>query len=276
MIAAAKLLKAVEAQLVAEIALPSLTIGVAEPASAADLPTVAISLQQLVNPCIGLGAHRQIQSGALPARTEMNLDNPVLIDDTRILLLSADRLALTLFHGGLVEEGGSTAPLQASDILVERNGTPFTLVENTPRAGEYRVDAVLGQLVFGEPLPSDGLIQAEYFIGQWERVVYQLQGCLIITSIAASNMEVQTLSDFVFEALVDQDIKGLRELEIVRIGPVTAFHRELPVMRARELQWQFDYECVVDLPDAAGGIIERVKLFSQTDGAEQEQEIILS
>jgi hypothetical protein len=234
MIAAARLIAALQSHLNAELVMPSLSIGVAEPSAPADLPAVVISLVELVNPSKGLGEHRQVKKGALSGSTQLNLSNPVLPDDTSVEVLSEDRLSLSLFHGGLVDANGSDTPLQAADIQVERDGVPFTLVAATPAAGEFSVDADMGQLTFGSALPAAGLLQADYFIGQWERVVHQLQGMLRIASVAGNNADAETLSNQVYNALAMPGIQGLRELEVANMGPVTAFS-ETPPMRARTL-----------------------------------------
>jgi hypothetical protein len=272
MIAAPLLIEAVRSHLDAEALASSPAIGVVEPAVPADLPAVVISLLQLVNPSKGLGEHRQVEHGALAASSEIDLTNPVLANDSTVELLSEDRLTLSLLHGGLVDAEGSDTPLQASDIQVQRDGVPFTLVSGSPAAGEFSVNAALGQLVFGAALPADGTLIADYFIGQWERVVHQLQGVLRIAAVATSNADAETLSVQVYDAIAAHQIRGLRELEVVNMGPVTAFS-ESPPMRARTLEWQFDYEAIVDVAQASGGIIDQVTLVSSVDdeGLEQEQ-----
>ncbi|MCP4042581.1 MAG: hypothetical protein GY731_11615, partial [Gammaproteobacteria bacterium] len=223
MIAAARLIGALRSHLNVELVVPSLSIGVAEPSSSSGLPAVVISLVQLVNPSKGLGEHRQVKYGALSGSTQVNLSNPVLPDDTSVEVLSEDRLTLSLFHGGLVDADGSDTPLQASDIQVELDGVPFTIVVDTPAAGEFSVDTEMGQLTFGGALPADGLLQADYFIGQWERVVHQLQGMLRIASVAGNNADAESLSNQVYDALAMPGIQGLRDLEVVNMGSVTAF-----------------------------------------------------
>ena len=273
MIAAARLIEALRSHLTAELVVASLGIGVAEPRATSDLPAVVISLLQLVNPSKGLGEHRQVKSGALSGSTQVNLSNPVLPDDSSVVVVSEDRFTLSLFHGGLVDADGSDTPLQASDIQVERDGVPFILVADTPAAGEFSVDAEVGQLTFGAELPADGLLQADYFIGQWERVVHQLQGMLHIDSVAANNADAESLSNQVYNALAVTGIQGLRDLEVVNMGPVTASGQS-PPMRVRTLEWQFDYEAIVDLPESSGGIMERITLLSSQDGEGLEEEQI--
>ncbi len=269
-----KLIDALESHLNSELSVPSLTIGVEEPFRVQDLPAVTISLTQLVNPSRGLGAHRQLQRGALAERTTVNLSDPVLPDDTTVSVLSPDRLTLTLFHGSLVDAEGSATPLQGSDIQVERNGVPFTLVSESPEAGEFTVNSAVGQLTFSEALPADGLLEAEYFIGQWERQIQQLRGLLQIDSVDRQSADAKSLSDLVYDALVNQEIEGLRELEVVSMGLVRRFGTTRPRMQKRSQEWEFDYETIVELPDAAGGIIDRVKLLSSQDGLGLEEEDI--
>lgn len=269
-----KLIEALENHLNAKLSVPSLTIGVEEPFRIQDLPAVTISLTQLVNPSRGLGAHRQLQRGALAERTTVNLTDPVLPDDATVSVLSPDRLTLTLFHGSLVDADGSATPLQGSDIQVERNDVPFTLVSESPQAGEFTVNSAVGQLTFGEALPADGLLEAEYFIGQWERQIQQLRGLLQIDSVDRQSADAKSLSDLVYDALVNQEIEGLRELEVVSMGLVTRFGTTRPRMQKRTQEWEFDYETIVELPDASGGIIDRVKLLSSQDGLGLEEEDI--
>lgn len=273
MIAATRLLEALRGHLGAELVVPGVGIGVAEPSARRDLPAVVISLVQLINPSRGLGEHRQVKNGALAAVSRVDLSNPVLADDSSVELLSEDRLGLSLLHGGLVDADGSAGPLQAADIQVERDGVPFMLVADAPGAGEFSVDAEVGQLTFGAALAADGMLQANYFIGQWERVVYQLQGTIRIASVAANNADAESLSNQVYAALAVPGVPGLRDLEVINMGPVETFGRS-PTMRARTLEWRFDYEAVIDLPEAPGGIIERVTLLSSQDGEGLEEEQI--
>jgi hypothetical protein len=272
--ALSNLIEALEDHLNSELAVPSLTVGVEEPFRVGDLPAITISLAQLVNPSRGLGAHRQVQRGALAARTEVNLSDPVLPDDATVVVLSPDRLTLTLFHGSLVDAEGSATPLQGSDIQVERNGVAFTLVSESPTAGEFTVNSAVGQLIFGEALPADGLLEAEYFIGQWERQIHQLRGSIVFDSVDRQSADAKSLSDSVYVALLNQEIEGLRELEVVSMGPVTRFGTTQPRMQIRTQEWEFDYETIVELPDASGGIIDRVRLLSSQDGSGLEEEDI--
>lgn len=272
MIAATRFIDAIQARLSSELVLPGLSIGVAEPLEAAEIPAVVISLEDLHNPSRGLGAHREIKTGALAERTAVNLASPVLTDEPSVSLV--DGQSLFLLHGGLVDSEGSNTPLQAADIQVQHNGVPFTLVAGAPVAGQFVVEPQIGRLTFGEALPGSGLLEAEYFIGRWERVVHQLQGRLHIQAIAANNVDAESLSELVYDALTDPAISGLRDLEVVSIAPVTVFRDQPPLMRVRVVQWEFDFEAVVDLPDASGGIIERVRMNSQVDTSGFETEDI--
>lgn len=270
MVAAVQLIEAVRSHLTANLTVPSVQVGVGEPTLLSDLPNVVISLHQLVNPSKGLGAHRQVQQGALAAHSAIDLADPVL---DGVPLLSEDRLVLNLLHGGLVDAQGSDTPLQAGDIQVARNATPFTLVAGVPAAGEFSVDAPSGQLTFGTALPADGLMQADYYIGQWERLTYQLQGILRVACVAEDNTDAEVLSNQVYNTLAAHQITGLRELEITDLGAVAGFS-ESASMRARNLEWRFDYEAILDIPESSGGIIRQVTLHSSQDGMGVEEEQI--
>ena len=93
-------------------------------------------------------------------------------------LLNDARTILTLPHGGLVRQDGSTGPLTAADLSVTVGGTNRPVVTGPPAGDEVRADPQVGQLTFATPLPGTGTVEALYLLGQWEQRLARLAGTL--------------------------------------------------------------------------------------------------
>ena len=94
--------------------------------------------------------------------------------------------------------------------------------------------------------------------------------------IGANNSDAENLSNSVIStlALATEQITGLRQLLPVSVGPVTGFAMGAAARRQRQLSWRFDYEQIIDRPEASGGIVERTRLRIRTDNSEFEEEEI--
>lgn len=252
------------------------SIGVAEPTGAAEIPSIVLSLNELVIPSTGLGEHTEAVSGALRTGSEIDLTNPKLPGDPDFSLLSADGKSLTLLHGGLVDKDGFENPLLAADIQVSHEATSFTVVSGTPSAGEVNVLAADGLLTFKDPLPSTGTLTASYFVGQWERKVEQLAGLVDLVIVGDSNTAAAILGANVMQAMANavETVSGLRKLIPASVGPVTSFALGTGSNRQRQLSWRFDYEHIINQAESSGGIIQRIAMRTRRDSFPAEEEEI--
>src|SRR5437868_697951 len=157
---------------------PQPRVAMAEPVAAADLPVVVLSLEQAARPSVGLGDQgATMRNGALAWSADIDLASPYLPDDPghTFSLLSGDRLKLTLPHGGLVHQDGTTdTPLTGADLTVTVAGTNRPVVSAAPAGLQVQPNALTGVLTFATALPASGTARATYFLGQWERRVERL------------------------------------------------------------------------------------------------------
>ena len=237
-------------------------IGVVEPVALDELPAVVLATEESTRPGNGLGERSlTITDGVLPWKAEIDLANPVLAGDPPFTLVSTDRRRLVLPHGGLVRQDASSGPLNGGDIRVHVDGASRTLVQGTPAPGEFSADPVAGALVFGDPLPDSGKLTADYFLGQWEQRTARSQGTLRVTVVAADAAAVQTLSRAVLSALAPRQATpataGL-QLSVAEIGSVGAAAPPIPTARTRTVRFRFEFEQTIDVPESAGGIIQRI------------------
>jgi hypothetical protein len=237
---------------------PSL-VGVAEPATAQELPAVVLSLTNLERVGSGLGERSTLMVGELPLTVVIDLANPILPGDPTFRLLSADRRTLSLLHGGLVRSDGTTGEARPEDIQVKVDGQIQTLVQGNPGANEFRADLLSGTLVFGFALPAQGNVEARYFIGQWEQRLMRTRGDLHALVIDAGADATRDLSDSLltaFDAAL-AGIPGLIALSVAEVGPVGLL-KDPVAARRRLVRFRFEYEFTLDIPDASGGIIREI------------------
>jgi hypothetical protein len=274
--AALAFIQQMQGYLSAHASLSSATVGVALPIAITDLPAIALSLDKLHIPSIGLGQHTEIVSGALAVQTTIDLSDPLLNDGSGLSLLSPDRFMATLLHGGLVDSEGSSTPLETADIQVDIDGNPLTLNQNTPGTGEFSVSVLDGQLTFASPLPASGTLTASYLIGQWQRIVEQLSGELSTLVVGSSSAISETLSNSLINVVraAHQNITGLRELNLSQLSAVNAFDMGATPVRQRVLTWRFTFEHIVNQPESSGGIIQRIILRTRRDSFPFEEENI--
>ena len=258
------------AHLEAQSALAGASVGAAEPAAAADLPAIVLSLEEVHRLGAGLGERASlITDGTLPVTARIDLANPVLPEEPIFRLLSEDRRTLVLPHGGWVKVDGTLGPLASADLQVAVAGAPRTVVDAAPGATEVRPDPAVGTLLFGAALPAAGIVQATYVLGQWERRVTPIAGVLRIDVRAANASEVGPLSVAVIDALAGDEAlpRGLRKIALNQVSSIGARAQELGNSRGRSLRLAFEYEHVIDRPDSSGGVIRRIPVLTRLASA---------
>lgn len=239
-------------------------IGVIEPVATAELPALVVAIEQSQRLANGLGERSTlVTNGALAWQADIDLANPVLPADPSFSLVSADRKQLFLPHGGLVRQDSSSGPLGAVDIQVTVQGQPRTLAPAAPGASQFSADPLSGTLVFGQALPPNGIVEAHYFLGQWEQRIVRSNGVLRLAVLAADAATVRDLSNSVLAALIDSPTvlpPGLTELTITEIGSVGSADPPLATARRRVVRLRFEFEQQINVPDSSGGIIQRIPI----------------
>lgn len=247
----------------AALAPAAASVGAAEPQDPdTDLPAVVLSLERVERE--GGDGRAEVVSGALPWRAVVDLADPVLPGDPPLPLLGADRLRLTLPHGGLVHRDGSGGPLEAADLEVTVAGAPRALVDGPPAAGEVAAEPEVGQLLFGAPLPQAGELEARYFLGRWERRTIQVRGTLRADVCAGDVGAASQLSAAVVEALQSDAahvaIPRLHRMDLTDVGSIGAPEPDFAGCRRRSLRFAFRWEQAIDRPDSSGGILRRIEV----------------
>ena len=244
-------------------------LGAAEPAAAADLPAVVLSLDEVHRLGAGLGERSLlITDGALSWQAAIDLAHPVLATDPGFRLLSPDRLTLVLPHGGLKQADGSDGPLGAADLGVRLGATVFSVVDAAPADGQVRADPLVGVLSFGAALPATGMLQVRYVLGQWERRVTPIAGRLRVDIYGADAAAAAMLSAAVLDALgaaTGAEIRGLRKLALSQVGSIVATDPAHASARRRSAVMSFDYEHEIDRPDSSGGVIRSLRVETVGD-----------
>lgn len=240
------------------------SVGISDPIQNSDLPAVVLSLQNLARLGSGLGERSTvITGGALSTQASIDLANPVLAEDASVNLLSADRLQLTLPHGGLVRADGTVGALSGANLVVTAAGVSRPVVTETPTGLQVRADPLIGRLVFATALPASGLLTGQYFLGTWEQRVFRLSGTVQVTVWGASPSVVTGLSTSVIAALETTGpigLQGLQELRLEELGTITSPSTAFPTARARVIRFGFEFEGEVNLPESSGGIIQRIPI----------------
>jgi hypothetical protein len=259
------MLAAVRDKLVAVGLTPSpATVGFIEPAVAADLPALVLSIESSDPLDAGLGDAAVAMIGALSAVSTIDLAQPFLPDDPSVSLLSSDRSTLALLHGGLVRRDGTTGALSAADISVSVAGNPRVLTPGAPSPTQFSVDPSFGRVRFGAALAPAGQVQASYFVGQWTRAVERIRGVLRVDACAAAADAVLQLAQGIAQALTPPAqrpaIGGMASLSLRSISSVGPREAENGNLRRRTLRFQFEYEHNVDVPDSSGGIIQSIPI----------------
>jgi hypothetical protein len=240
------------------------------PTAAADLPAVVVSFSEVVPKLASVGRlPAPSETGALQVTTTVDLVNPVAtFPDATVLLLSNDRLTLTLPHGPLVCADGTTTAFGPGDLHVTVGASTFTVVSGTPLAGQVQPDPDLGVLRFGTALPATGTLVAQYFVGEWEVRVERYSGTLLVETFAADASSVDTLSLSVESALLDPPgtpLGGLSRIDPTSWQAIAEAGTDRAQARGRALAFAFDFELVQPQLGAGGGLINTVSVSVTVD-----------
>lgn len=264
MIAEDAFLGAIGSYLLASSLTPTPTlIGVAEPLAATELPALVLSLVSSERVGAGLGERAAVVIGALSTTATVNLSTPTLPADPTFVLLDPTRRVLTLPHGGLVRDDGSTGPFSGSDVELRVDGNLLTLAAAAPGAGQYTLDPMIGRVTFGAALPPTGTLVVRYFLGQWEQRVQRLKGILRVDACAGSSALVAALGEAVSSALLAPSAKStvrhldsLKVLSLSSIGPT-----EPPAnLRRRRQEYSFAFEHEINSAESSGGVIQSIPI----------------
>ncbi|MDJ0768569.1 MAG: hypothetical protein QNJ12_07225 [Ilumatobacter sp.] len=248
---------------------PAATVGVAAPVDAADLPSIVLHAQALERPMNGIGDRpAPSRTGALPVQRSIDLADPVatFLDGSTADLVSTDRLTLFLpFGPAVAADGVEVDTLTGDDISIDIDGTPVTVTSATPGSGEALATPALGTVVFGDPLPSTGLLSVAYSIGEWEVTLDRVRGELVVDVYGANDTSVDDVSRLADAALVPASRGGIAGL--VSIAPVEFGEIEPPLAthgngRRRRLTYAIDAEVELVALGGGGGPIRTVDVTS--------------
>lgn len=245
------------------------TVGIADPVNETEMPAVVLSLKRVRSLGNGLGERSKlVTDGVLPVTSTIDLANPVLPTEPAFRLLSPDKRELVLPHGGLVRVDGSQGPLGAADLTVKVGGTGRTVVNGTPTSTQVRADPLVGRLFFGSALPDNGVVKADYFLGQWEQRTARIAGTLRIVVRDTNLGRISDLSAAVVDALQpprSQAIKGLHGMNLEMLGSIQTPDANLVNSRARVALLSFEFELEINRPESSGGIILRIPVQDNID-----------
>lgn len=271
-------LDAVTAYLAAQPLTPAVAparIGASAPFAAGDLPCVVLSLESTERRSVGLGDRGEVMHGALPVSASIDLANPVLPGDPSFTLLDVTRRILVLPHGGQVRVDGTPGALGNADLTVRLGATTFLVVQGAPGAGEVHADETTGTLTFGTALPDVGTVQAQYFLGEWERRVERIAGVVRAEACAASAADAVSLGASVVRQLLApaarDTIRLLLHLSVRTVA--AAEHRPAPtgVVAAatahfrRSATFAFEFQHLIDQPESSGGVIRRIPITTRLE-----------
>lgn len=119
-------------------------VGATYPTVTGDLPALVVSFSDVQSRLQGIGRlPAPSETGALQVTTIVDLADPVAtFPDATVLLLSNDRLTLSLPHGPLVAADGTATTFAGGDLHVTVGATTFTVVDAAPGAGEVQPDPI--------------------------------------------------------------------------------------------------------------------------------------
>lgn len=247
-------------------------VGSSRPATTAELPAVALSLDGIEQALTSIGATpAPSRSGALPVAQDFDLADTTITfpDGERVDLLSGDRLRLHFPYGPVVAAGGEPATaLAPADLTVSIDGTGQTVVADPPAAGQAQGLPDAGEIVFGQALPAAGTLRIEFFVGRWEVDTARYQGELTIEALADDDATVGPLSQQIVDTLDGLRrpgvLPGLQSLRPLRLGPIvtTALGPTdgagQPSGRSRTMAYRFDFEVETPNLGTGGGVIDRI------------------
>lgn len=248
-------------------------IGAGEPFAAGDLPSVVLSLESSERRSVGLGDRGEVMRGALPVSVTIDLANPVLPGEPSFTLLDPTRRILVLPHGGQVRVDGTPGALGNEDLVVRQGATTFLVVQGAPAAGQVNADETTGTLTFGAPLPTSGTLQAQYFLGEWERRVERIAGVLRAEACAASAADAVSLGASLVRQLLApaarEQVRLLLHLSVRQLGAAAHIPAPTGVAAAatahfrRSATFGFEFQHLIDQPESSGGVIRQVPITTR-------------
>ena len=250
---------------------PMISIGGGRPRVAAEVPAIAMSMDNVTVAGAGVGANAtSVMVGTLPITSHIDLADPVLgFPHETVDLVSGDRLSLTVPHGPLVKaDGDDNDPLEAADMTIGIDGAPLTFAPESPSAGEFSVDQDAGLIALGDPLPAAGELTANYFVGRWEVETVRVSGALHMDLFIRTIASVEDLTQQVFALLATHAIAGLRKINATAMTTIDAPSRPRGNTRTRRISFEFTYELATPRIPTGGGVISTVDFTSQLQGGQ--------
>ncbi len=227
--------------------------------SAADLPTVVISIEDAAQQLVGIGeVPRGPRTGSLEVVDVIDLAVATLdFGDDVVDLVPAGRLTALLAHGPIVDP-------ETADVTDDDG--PYTLVDAAPAGRQVVVNQDAGQLEFGQPLPATGTLSVTYRIGMWDVSTVRFSGDVSLETTAAAPGDVAVLSRSVADLLAAPH-PAFTRLAPLSWGPVTAAAAGTAPAHAQVLRYRFDFELEQVALPTGGGVIDTVAVTSATDSA---------
>jgi hypothetical protein len=242
-----------------------LLVGISEPQTPEELPTVVLSLEDCQRFGQGLGKRSVlVTDGALAVQASIDLAHPVLPEDPSFTLLDPSRTVLVLPHSGQVRADGGPGPLGPADLTVSVAGVARTVVTGIPSAAdEVSLSPLDGRLRFGAALPASGETRATYFLGQWEQCTERISGVLRVDVCAAAPADVASLGASVLGALMSPaataSLRRLLSLSVRSLSSVGGKETGTDLHR-RTIRLAFVYEREINRPESSGGVITRIPI----------------
>jgi len=246
-------------------------IGPLDPTATSELPSLVLSLDASTRVRIGIGERSEPMTGVLPVRASIDLARPMLPGDSTFSLVDPTRRNVTLPHGGLVRADGAEAiaSLSAPDGQVRLDGASLPLVPGAPAAGTARIDPIAGLMQLGTPLPAAGILDIDYFLGQWERGVERVTGTLRLEACAASPADAAQLAEAAVTRLLAPAARAaqpaVRALTLTALSSA-APHASPPAPMAharRTATFAFEFQRLIDRAESSGGIIRRIPITTR-------------
>ena len=245
------------------------TIGGEEVTQTSELPAIILSIESAQFQSDGIGGPRSsFEEGALQLDVLLDLEHPSLeFPGESVSLLDDDRRGLQLPHSPLVTQDGIFAlTLSASDISLNVDATPWTLVASSPTGTQFTVSPIDGKLSLGSALPATGSVTMQYYIGQWELRRQKVAGRLVMALVEDDGESLDALTQAVYDALdpsvLATTLPALLRLEPSSLGPMFDPTKPGGNSRRRALQFQFLYELQDRIISTGGGRIRRIPLHT--------------
>jgi hypothetical protein len=229
------------------------------PTSVADLPVVAISVEDAARPLVGVGEFLGgPRTGSLEVTDTIDLAEPTLdFGDEVVVLVPPDRLTAIVAHGPIVD---------AETVSVSDGDGPYALVDGAPSGREVRIDTDAGLVEFGQPLPADGTLSVTYRIGMWDVATVRFSGELILETVAQDDEATALVSRSVAGLLAERDTTFARLMPL-SWGVVTSTTVGGDLAHIQILRYRFDFELEQVALPTGGGVIDTVAVTSAADSA---------